>query len=151
MINTTPRGSDVVGVYDVVVATRKLLPFLVDDIARSAERGFERHLSEQFDGLRVDSIKVSPEYVRILLTIDGDVRKSAKAFVHSAKQKVGTEIKELHNDELRAMKVIPTLGIFGRDILVRTVGDGVSDEDLEAFLEPLRETEPADAPSLSDV
>ena len=133
--NTTRRLSDVRGTYAILMVTRNRKPWMVGKLADDLQHSLTRHLTEQFDGIRLDELRIHPDHLHMVITIKGDVKKSAKGFAYTARMGAAAELMERHGEELKAAGVSLNLGLFARDMLVRTIGDGITDDEESTFLE----------------
>lgn len=124
--------SDVRGTYDVLVVTTRRRPWIDSpELKDLVERSFERAFTDL--GIRVDRMEVGEDRMIARITIVGDYKRTAKAFVHVAKNEAVRMIRaELPSD---MPSWFFTLGLFANEVMVRTVGTGFAHVNLDAFME----------------
>lgn len=124
--------SDVRGTYDVLVITTRRRPWIDSpELKDLVERSFERAFADI--GVRVDRMTVEADRVIARITIVGDYKRTAKAFVHVAKSEAVRMIRAELPDDMPSW--FYTLGLFANEVMVRTVGTGFAHVNLDAFIE----------------
>lgn len=124
--------SDVRGTYDVLVVTTRRRPWIDGpELKDLVERSFERAFTDL--GVRVDRMEVGEDRIVARITIVGDYKRTAKAFVHVAKNEAVRMIRSELPDDMPSWFF--TLGLFANEVMVRTVGTGFAHVNLDAFME----------------